>query len=171
MRKKAYSALLIISAMLGHVAAAQNDDPTSKLRAFLGKWESQAAFANGDKATSKLDCRWSPQGNYLVCEQTVKLADREQRQLTIYSYNAKEAVYRYSTFSDPGLAPSTGVVDIKGSVWTYNSSFENNGKTTLIRNTNEFKDARNEVFKVVLSDDGGTTWKPLLDGTTHKVGD
>jgi hypothetical protein len=155
--------------------AAQTDDPTSKLKAFLGKWDSQAVFASGMKATAKLDCVWSPQGRFLVCEQHVKLQDgeqkREQRQLTIYSYNAKENVYRYSTISDPGMPPSTGIVDIKGNVWVYDSSFENNGKTIKIHNTNTFTDARNEVFKIVTSDDGGATWKPLLDGSARKVGD
>ncbi len=155
-------------------APAVSEDPTSKLKAFLGKWDSQAAFASGMKASAQLDCTWSPQGKFLVCEQHVKLQDgdqkREQHQLTVYSYNAKENVYRYSTISDPGMAPSTGVVDIKGNVWTYDSSFENDGKIIKIHNTNTFTDAKNEVFKIVTSDDGGTTWKPLLDGSAHKVG-
>ncbi|HSM79924.1 MAG TPA: DUF1579 family protein [Bryobacteraceae bacterium] len=165
---------VVLSPILAIAGLQAGDKPadaaTGKLGAFLGQWRTEATFAGGMKATSHLECRWSPQGNFLVCEQLVKLPDREQRQLTIYSYNAKEGVYRYSTFSDPGVPPSTGIVDIKGNVWTYNSSFENNGKTTKIRNTNEFTDSRDEVFRIVRSDDGGVTWKPLLEGSGRRVG-
>jgi len=174
LRKFGVSMIALLPVLAAAVLRAGNtpsDAAAGKLGTFLGKWQTEAAFAGGMKATSDLECRWSPQGNYLVCEQRVKLPDREQRQLTVYSYNAKEGVYRYSTFSDPGVPPSTGVVDINGNIWTYNSSFENNGKTTKIRNTNQFTDSKTEVFKVVRSTDGGSTWMPLLQGSGHKVGD
>src|SRR5947199_2560105 len=52
-------------------AAAQTDDPTKKLGAFVGKWETEGAFTNGPKTSTSLECRWSPQGSYLVCDQLV----------------------------------------------------------------------------------------------------
>ena len=152
--------------------AATAAEATKKLGAFLGKWNTSATFASGEKATTELECRWSSQGNYLVCEQHVKLGAREQHQLTVYSYNASDHSYQYATFSDPGMKPTSGAVEINGNIWTYNSSFENQGKTTQIRNTNEFTEGgKTEVFKVVTSDDGGKTWKPLLDGSAHKISD
>ena len=51
---------------------------------------------------------------------------------------------------------------IKGNLWTYDSSFTANGKTTLVRTTNEFTDPKTEVFKVATSDDNGATWKIML---------
>jgi hypothetical protein len=153
--------------------AATAAEATKKLGAFLGKWNTSATFANGEKANTELECRWSSQGNYLVCEQHVKLSSgREQRQLTVYSYNGSDHSYQYATFSDPGMKPTSGVVELNGNVWTYNSSFENQGKTTQIRNTNEFTEGgKSEVFKAVTSDDGGKTWKPLLNGSAHKISD
>jgi hypothetical protein len=152
--------------------AANAAEATKKLAAFLGKWTTSATFASGEKATTDLDCRWSAQGYFLVCEQFVRLGAREQHQLTVYSYNLFDHSYQYATFSDPGMKPSTGTVEINGNVWTYNSSFENHGKTTKIRNTNEFTEGgKTEVFKVVTSEDDGKTWKPMLDGAAHKVSD
>jgi len=153
--------------------ASDAAEATKKLGAFVGKWNTSATFASGEKATTELECRWSAQGYFLVCEQHVKLASREQQQLTVYSYNGGDGSYQYATFSDPGQKPSSGAVEIKGNVWTYNSSFEGHGgKTTLIRNTNEFTEGgKTEVFKVVTSDDGGKTWKPFLDGSAHKIAD
>jgi hypothetical protein len=169
-------AIIMFAAFAGasHAQQADADTPaaTKKLGAFLGKWTTAATFASGEKATTELECRWSAQGYFLVCEQHVKLADRQQQQLTVYSYNANDHTYQYATFSDPGMKPSGGTVEINGNVWTYNSSFENHGKTTLIRNTNEFTGGgKTEVFKVVTSEDGGKTWKPLLDGSAHKITD
>ena len=134
------------------------DDPAKKLGAFLGKWETEGAFTSGQKTSTSLECRWSPQGSFLVCDQLVRMAG-EHRQFTVYSYDSKTGKYSYTTLADPGAKPTTGRVAIKGNLWTYESSFEANGKTTMIRTTNEFTDAKTEVFKVASSDDGGAHWK------------
>ena len=153
-------------------ASAQADDPVKKLGAFLGKWQSEGAFTGSDnKITSTLECRWSPQGVFLVCDQLVKLPGGDHHQFTAYSYNSKDNVYSYVTIPDPGSKPNSGKVEIKGNLWTYSSTFENNGKTIAIKTTNEFSDPRTEVFKTESSDDGGATWKTVLQGTAHKVGD
>jgi hypothetical protein len=150
--------------------AAPADDPTKKLGAFVGKWETEGIFTNGQKASTTLECRWSPQGSYLVCDQLINMGG-EHRQFTVYSYDAKAGNYSYVTLSDPGAKPSTGGIVIKGNLWTYDSSFTSNGKTTMIRTTNEFTDPKTEVFKVVTSEDNGATWKPVLQGVARKVGD
>jgi hypothetical protein len=151
--------------------ALQKDDATKKLGAFIGKWDTEATFASGDKATSSLDCRWSSQGGFMVCEQIVHMGGAETRQMTVYSYDPKGDSYNYTTISVPGGKPSSGAVAIKGNVWTYDFSFDANGKSTQIHNTNEFTDAKTEVFKVVSSDDGGAHWKPMLEGKAHKIAD
>lgn len=148
----------------------KSEDPTKKLGAFLGKWETEGTFASGQKTSTSLECRWSPQGAYLVCDQVVRMAG-EHRQFTVYSYNSKDGSYSYTTLADPGAKPSTGEIKIEGNLWTYDSSFSAGGKTTLIRTTNEFLDAKTEVFKVASSDDGGAHWKTVLEGRARKVGE
>ena len=157
----------------GHARAgwgSQSDDPTKKLGAFVGKWETEGAFTSGQKTSTSLECRWSPQGSYLVCDQLVNMAG-EHRQFTVYSYDSKSGNYSYTTLSDPGAKPSTGGIAIKGNLWTYDSSFTANGKTMLIRTTNEFTDAKTEVFKVASSEDNGANWKIVLQGVAHKIAD
>ena len=155
---------------IAQAKAAPSDDPTKKLGAFVGKWETEGAFASGQKTSTTLECRWSPQGFYLVCDQLVRMAG-EHRQFTVYSYDSKTGSYSYTTLSDPGAKPSSGGITIKGNLWTYESSFEANGKTTMIRTTNEFTDDKTEVFKVAGSDDGGAHWKIALEGKARKIGD
>src|SRR5579864_5175753 len=152
-------------------ATAANDDPTKKLGAFVGKWETEGAFTSGQKTHTTLECRWSPQGSYLVCDQLVNMGG-EHRQFTVYSYDSKSGKYSFVTLSDPGAKPVSGGITIKGNLWTYDdSSFESNGKKTLVRVTNEFTDAKTEVFKVVTSEDDGATWKIMLQGVAHKIAD
>jgi len=167
---RTFAAIAVIALFISS-NAVQSEDPTKKLGAFLGKWQSEATFAGGDKATSSLECRWSPQGAFLICEQIVQMAGAETRQLTVYSYNSKDSSYSYTTISVPGDKPTSGSVVIKGNIWTYDFSFEANGKTTQVHNTNEFTNAKTEVFKIVSSDDGGAHWKPMLEGKAHKIGD
>lgn len=154
-------------------ATAPNDDPTKKLGAFVGKWETEGAFTSGQKTHTTLECRWSPQGSYLVCDQLVNMGSAgDHRQFTVYSYDSKNSKYSYVTLADPGAKPATGGITIKGSLWTYDdSSFTANGKTTTIRITNEFTDAKTEVFKVASSEDNGATWKIMLQGVAHKIAD
>ena len=173
MRTKAFMWVLICLATAAYaVSTAQVEDPANKLGVFLGKWQTEGQFTGSDnKVESSLECRWSPQGSYLICEQRVHMGGGEHRQLTIYSYNAADKDYAYTTLGDPGSRPTNGRVDIKGNIWTYASSFENNGKVTHIRTTNEFTDPKTEVFKVEFSDDGGATWRTTLHGSAHKTGD
>jgi len=150
---------------------SQSEDPTKKLGAFVGKWETEGSFTSGQKTSTTLECRWSPQGSYLVCDQLVNMGG-EHHQFTVYSYNIKAGNYSFTTLADPGAKPTTGGITIKGNLWTYDdSSFESNGKKTVIRVTNEFTDPKTEVFKVVTSEDNGATWKPMLQGVAHKIAD
>jgi hypothetical protein len=151
-------------------ASAPADDPKTKLGILVGKWQTQGAFTGGDKISTTLECRWSPQGSFLVCDQLVKMGPAEHRQFTVYSCNSKDG-YSYTTLADPGAKPTSGGVTINGTLWTYDSSFAANGKTTQIRTTNEFTDAKTEIFKVTSSDDGGAHWKTVLEGTAHKIAD
>jgi hypothetical protein len=145
-------------------------DPVKKLGALLGKWESEGTFANGSKVTSSIDCSWSALGDYLICEQRVKLGDEEHRQLTVYSYSAADKVYFASTFPDVGKHPSTSSMEIDGNKWTYSGASEINGKRRLFRTVNEFS-GRTETFRAEFSENGGVTWAPVMSGTAHKVGD
>ncbi|HZD93869.1 MAG TPA: DUF1579 family protein [Candidatus Sulfotelmatobacter sp.] len=163
--------LLLAATLCSSQTISQPEEPAKKLDAFVGKWKTEGAFTSGQKTSTTLECRWSPMGAFLVCEQIVNMGGSEHRQFTVYSYDSKSGNYSYTTLADPGAKPSTGAIEIKGNLWTYNSSFAANGKTTLIRTTNEFTDAKTEIFKVATSDDGGAHWKTMLEGKAEKVGE
>jgi hypothetical protein len=164
-------ALCVLAALsVTGIGTTQADDPARKLGAYLGKWQSEAVMGS-NKITSTAECRWSPQGTFLICEHSIKIAGDVHHQLTIYSYNSDEKTYSFVTIADPGAKPNSGKVEITANVWTYPNSYQDNGKTIQTKTTNEFTTPRSEIFKSERSDDGGATWKTILEGKAHKVGD
>ncbi|HKV95827.1 MAG TPA: DUF1579 family protein [Candidatus Angelobacter sp.] len=162
-------AVFIVSGFVS-LSVAQAD-ATKKLGAYLGKWQSEATMG-GEKVSSSLECRWSPLGAFLVCEQAIKSGNAERRQLTTYSYNANGNNYAYVTIGNPGDKPTSGTMEIQGKIWTYSFSYQaQNGKTVQMHITNDFTDSGLEKFKVESSDDGGAHWKTVMDGTAKKVGE
>jgi len=175
---KSFVLLLITVVALCQLQAAQaptSDDQaaTSKLGVFVGKWQSEGtrletAYSHADKITSSLDCRWSPQQNFLICEQAINDSTGKHTQLSIYSWNSKDKNYSITSLAGPGKQPWNGTVIINGNVWTYPGGFEANGKKIEVRTTNDFSVASTETFKTEYSEDGGAHWTLMLQGTAHK---
>lgn len=149
-------------------------EATQKLGVFIGKWESTGTFSetklgHAHKTSSNIDCRWSPLGNFLICEQSILDGTEKRIQLSIYSYNSKEDKYTISSMAGPGQQPWNGTVIIKGNIWTYPGGFEKDGKRTEIRTINDFSMPNTEIFKTEYSEDGGAHWTTMLEGTAHRV--
>jgi hypothetical protein len=175
MRLKAalYLCFLMACSTLG---TAQADDPAKKLEAFVGKWESESTrletpFSHADKITSSLECRWSPQGDFLVCEQFITDSNGKHTQLSIYSYNSKDGNYSISSLAGPGSKPWNGTITLDGKVWTYPGAFEANGKKIVSRTINDFSVPGKYTFKSEFSEDGGAHWTTTLQRTAHKTAD
>ena len=150
--------------------AASAEDPTKKLGAFVGESGDRRLFYQRTEDQHHSGMPLVAPRLYLVCDQLVNMGG-DHRQFTVYSYdsNSGQLLIRHACRSRR-KAEHSGIT-IKGNLWTYDSSFTANGKTTMIRTTNEFTDAKTEIFKVMSSDDNGATWKTMLEGKARKVGD
>ncbi len=177
--KKLALLILIAGTTMCGLASVQNagmdeQAATKKLGVFVGKWQSEGAFfdtpySKAGKVSSQIDCDWSPQSNFLICEQLITDSDGKHNQLSIFSYNSKDGNYTISSMAGPGKQPWNGTVLINGNIWTYPGDFEANGKKVQIRTTNDFSVSGTESFKTEFSDDGGAHWIVTLQGTAHKV--
>ncbi|HEU4416589.1 MAG TPA: hypothetical protein VFT65_17500, partial [Candidatus Angelobacter sp.] len=114
MRTRIFAMAVAVALMTGVTQSGagsvpmQTDDPAKKLDVLAGHWQTEGAFTGSEnKISTSLDCRWSPQGAYLICEQLVRMPNGDHRQLTVYSYG-KDAGYSYTTLSDPGAKPTSG---------------------------------------------------------------
>jgi len=159
---------------LAQTSSSDDQTATKKLGALVGKWRSEGtkfetAYSHADKVSSNIDCRWSPQENFLICEQQITDSTGNHTQLSIYSYNSNEKNYTISSMAGPGKQPWNGTVAISGNVWTYPGGFEANGKKVTVRTTNDFSVPGTETFKSEFSEDGGAHWTVMLQGTAHKI--
>jgi hypothetical protein len=147
---------------------------TKKLGVFVGKWQSEGNFfetgySRAGHVTSQVNCRWSPQGNFLVCEQQITDNEGQHTQLSIYSYSSKDGNYTISSMAGPGTQPWNGTMNISGNIWTYPGGFEAKGKKVEIRTINDFSTSGVEQFKSEYSDDGGVHWTIMLQGTARRI--
>lgn len=166
--------LTVAGLALAQAGGTDEQAATRKLGAFVGKWQGEGTFfdtpySKAGKVTSNIDCSWSPQGNFLICEQIITDSLGQHTQLSIYSYNSKDGNYTITSMAGPGKPPWNGTVIINGTIWTYPGGYEANGKKIAIRTINDFSVPGTESFKTEMSDDGGAHWALTLRGAAHKV--
>ena len=94
---------IFVLVLLTVLCGGQTADQAMKLGAFVGRWKTEGAFTNGPTTSTTLECRLSPMGSYLVCDQLVNMGGAEHRQFTVYSYDSKAGNYSYTTLADPGV--------------------------------------------------------------------
>jgi hypothetical protein len=162
--------LLLFFATCSISALAQSSDAAKPLAAFVGHWEgggkfNTTAMSTVGSVTSKTDCAWSTQGHYLVCEQTVVDEKGSHQQLTVYTPSDEGTDFTYYTITGSG-SPFTGKVKIAGNTWTYDNSFEQDGKKTEVRTVNIFA-GDEESFKTEFSVEGGP-WTTMLEGKSQR---
>jgi hypothetical protein len=171
--------ILLMLTMTTAICAAQTSAPdkaldaaaTKKLGVFVGQWKSEGSFAEtpyskAHNVTSDIDCRWSPLGDFLLCEQRITEPSGQHIQLSIFSYNSEKGNYTISSMAGPGKQPWNGTVVIEGTLWTYPGNKEDK---VWFRTTNDFSVPGTEVFKTEFSSDGGEHWTTMLQGTARKI--
>ena len=157
---------------LSSALAGGPDSKRNPLGAYLGHWESSSKFfdtkfSKAQTVTSSLDCSWSPQGVYLVCEQLIHDADGQHTQLTIYEPNAKDSGFSFYTFNTPGQEPYVGSLKIEGTIWTYGPSQDAVNTYPLFRTTNVIENG-SVTFKVEVAEEP-SHWITIGEGSTHRV--
>jgi hypothetical protein len=173
--------ICIIGLALIGCATAQDSSPdekaaTQKLGALLGKWKSAGKFfdtpyTKGGKVTGDVDCTWSPQHNFVICEQLVNDSNGEHKRLTVYSYDKREKNYDIRTMVEPGMPPWHAIFTIDGNIWTMTSSNQVKGKKVEYRTIVDFPSPGVQSSKTECSDDGGAHWMVTIQSTSNRIAD
>ena len=172
-RKILRFSILLLAAISTAVIMAATVPNRSKLSAFLGHWEGggkflQTSMSKAHEVSSETDCAWSPQGQALVCEQTIHDGKVTQHQLTIYQADEKDADFSYTTLT-PGRRPFTGVMKIRGDQWIYFGASNSPRQYPEFKTTNTFKDDV-ESFQTEFTEDGHH-WTTMLQGSLRRTSD
>lgn len=165
--------LILTSLALTAVVASTNETAKhSPLGAYIGHWSStgtfyETKFSKPHKVSSDLNCNWSPQGNYMVCEQLISDDEGKHTQLTIYTPNPNDSDFTFYTVNTPGQKPYTGSLKINGNTWTYGPAAGTPPTYPLFRTTNIVKDGE-VTYKVEFADEPGH-WTLMSDGGSHRI--
>ena len=151
---------------------APNRAKLEPLAGYLGHWETSGKFydtkyGKAHTVTSTLDCGWSPQGTYMVCEQLIHDDQGQHTQLTIYTPNSDNSDFTFYTFNTPGQKPWMGSLKIDGEVWIYGPMPDAANSFPLFRTTNDLK--RDKVtYKVEFADEPGK-WTTMSEGSSQRT--
>lgn len=130
---------ILLLVLLGSAPSFRADE-LDKITAYAGTWKIQTehfntAFSKAGKESSTLhnDC-WRSAGFY-ACDQFV---DGESKALIVFTYDAKEGVYRSYPIPSGGGEAGSGKLIIRGNEWTFPWESTDGGKTTYFRVVNVF---------------------------------
>lgn len=142
---------------------------------YTGRWTSTSrmydtAFSKAQDIAAKLNCTWTPDNEFLICDQVITMGGATHSQLTVYSHSRERHAYVYSTFNMPGAQPNFSELEVGPRQFIYNGSAEQNGKKTIFRTTNTFSNAGDHYdFVAEFSTDDGAHWTKMLEGTATRV--
>jgi hypothetical protein len=164
-------AVLISAATYAQKAKVLTDTGLMKLKVFVGTWKSQSndneAAKNSNGAVTT--CRWSVNGNYLVCDQMITNGDKKSNNLALYSYDHAKDQYSIALVGIPGADPYSIPISYKGDVLIYSGEYKNKkGEKVYDRTLNTFFTSKYYTYTVQSSKDG-TNWTTLKEGKAFKI--
>ena len=151
--------------------------PEVKRLAYLvGNWTSEGTmqpgpFGPGGKWTGRERNEWMQGGFFVVSngQMTAPAPMGTGKGMAIFGYNADKKMYTYNGFNSWGEAEySTGTVNGADWTWTSDSSFM--GQPYKARFSMHEDSPTAYTMKFEMSNDGGKTWKMMMDGKAKKAG-
>lgn len=118
----------------------------------------------GHEKTQLRNACWKD-GGYFVCNQYV---DGESKALIVFTYNAKENVYKSYPIPVDGGEPSSGKLFVDGRVWTFPWEVTEDGKKTYYRVVNVFDSPDRIEYRQEFSPDN-LHWTTTAKGRESKT--
>lgn len=148
---------------------AQADEDARAL--YLGTWQGTGTmyatpYSKAGPSSDTTTCSWAAGTTYLVCAQHHQSPYGPGDQLTVYTHS--EGGYSFQNIDASGTARTLPVL-VKGTTWTYASTFDDSGSHVSIRTVNEFPSPGVENWYTEYSKDGGKHWTRMAEGVEHLV--
>jgi hypothetical protein len=147
-----------------------SDEGIAPIRAYAGTWKIQIdtvdtvhSKAAHESQNLRNDC-WSS-GPYYACNQNV---GGESKVLIVFTYDAVKKIYTSYQIPSDGSSASSGILEIKGNVWTFPWAQTEDGTTTHYRVVNVFDSPNRIRYRREFSTDQ-VTWTVMATGNEVKV--
>jgi len=144
------------------------DTGLQKLKIFEGTWIGRNNPGSGDNTSARTTCRWSANGQFLVCDQVITNKDNKAtNNLAIYSYDSA-GYYKLSLVGIPGMAPFSTPVISRQDTLIYPGEYIDHGEKIYSRTLNVFLSPTYYQYFVQWSKDK-INWTTAMQGTSLKV--
>ncbi len=156
--------------------APQMPQPAPELKRlayFAGDWTSAgtleaSAFGPAGKFSGKEHNEWFAGKFFLVSRGDTSMGGMPIRELAVFGYDADKKMYTYHAVNSMGEAEdSAGTVN--GADWTWTNDSTMKGKTYKNKFTIHEDSPTAYSMKFDMSDDGGATWKTVMEGKVTKA--
>jgi hypothetical protein len=156
--------LLTIAAIAA--AAPPTDARFAQLSLYHGKWQITRANSSAGAKPDVLENQCATLGKYFACQQTI---NGQQGNLVVFVATNKANHFYSQNITPEGRATGRADLDIAGDKWTYNSTWDDGGKTTYYRTTNLFT-GKNKIHFEQAESSNGTDYKVTGSGDEVKLG-
>jgi len=145
------------------VVGAQKPTPVAEpLGAIVGVWQSDATQG----VSAKSSCDWTPQGNGVICDQTITTVAGVQHAMNFFT-RTKTGSFVFYVVPNTGDTLAPVPLSINGAIWTYGGlSAGPNGR--WFRTINDFSKRDEYSWRLETSDDG-KSWRTANGGRSQRV--
>ena len=167
------SLIAIATLLLASVASAAEQPGSEALGRWVGgKWPLEGKmldtdYSNAATVTGVSTCGWSPDHIFMVCDQSLLVNGKPDRELSVYVFDAESGKFHFYGLSPQGGRPHATEIDISpdGTHWVYHNTSEIKGKTVQFRTTNEFRSPDHIDWWSEYSTDEGQHWTKMGGGS------
>jgi len=148
------------------VVGAQKPTPApgaEPLGAIVGVWQSDATQG----VSAKSSCDWTPQGNGVICDQTITTVAGVQHAMNFFTRNPKTGLFVFYVVPSPGDTLAPVPLTINGAIWTY-GGVSPGPSGRWFRTINDFSKRDEYSWRLEMSDDG-KSWRTANGGRSQRV--
>jgi hypothetical protein len=148
------------------VLGAQKPTPAhgaEPLGAIVGVWQSDATQG----VSAKSSCDWTPQGNGVICDQTITTVAGVQHAMNFFTRNQKTGSFVFYVVPNPGDTLAPVPLIINGAIWTYGGLSAGPGGRWF-RTINDFSKRDEYNWRLETSDDG-KSWRTTNGGRSQRI--
>ena len=172
--------LLLVLTFVASLAWAQAGGPPKpgpelkRLAYFTGNWSSEGTmqaspFGPAGSFSGKQHLAWFPGNFFLVGTGDSTFAGMgNMKEQTTFGYDTQKKMYTYHAINSMGQE-ETSWGTVKGADWTWTDEITMNGKTYKNRFELHEDSPTSYAMKFNMSDDGGKTWKTVMEGKATKA--
>ena len=168
--------VMMFAMMVGVAGAADKAGNEALDRWVGGTWPLEGKmlktdYSEASTVTGVSKCGWSPDHIFMICDQSLLVDGKPDRDLSAYVYDAEAGKFHFYGLSPKGDRPRSTdlVISPDGNHWEYQSTAEIKDKKVKFRTINEFRNPDYIEWWSEFSTDAGQHWTKMGGGSEKRA--